>query len=119
MSFNSVRKRDLYPVNKLMEKTLAMDLFFTDLNSYATCLICKHKVLFREFNMRRHYKAKHSEAYDKYQGADRKKVSDQLNAEFNLTGEVPAKPDVRNEPKPEQKSPGNGSSRLVSTLFLF
>lgn len=107
MSLNSVRKRDLYPVNKLMEKTLAMDLFFTDLNSYATCLICKHKVLFREFNMRRHYKAKHSEEYDKYQGADRKKVSDQLNAEFNLIGGVPADPDVRNESKPEQKSPGN------------
>ncbi|XP_073343448.1 transcriptional regulator Kaiso isoform X1 [Pagrus major] len=114
MSYNSVRKRDLYPVNKLVEKTLAEELFFTDLNSYATCLICRHKVLFREFNMRRHYTAKHAEEYDRYQGPERRKVSDRLRADFTRIGGDPAGPVVREESTPEQKPPAMPSLKLIS-----
>lgn len=107
MSLSTVKlQRKDEPVNKPVEEKLAEELFFTELNTTATCLICRVKVLFKEFNMRRHYTTKHAGKYNKYNGEERKAVSDQLHADFNWCKEAPAGPDVRRESKPEQKPPG-------------
>lgn len=106
--FSAVKQATkLYPVHKKFEETLAMELFFTDLNTTATCLICGQKVLYREFNMKRHYTAKHAEQYHKYNGEKRKVISDQLHADFNRVKQTPAGPDLRGESKPAQSAPGN------------
>lgn len=102
MSSMDVNK--MYPVHKTFEKTVAKELFFTDLNTTATCLICGHKVLYREFNMKRHYTAKHAKQYQKYTGETRKVVSDELLADF--VKQLPEGPDLKRELQPEQNAPG-------------
>lgn len=84
MSFSIVQvKRKTEPVSKPVEEKCAKEYFFTELDTTATCLICKQKVLFKEFNMKRHYDAKHAEKYNPYQGQKRKMMYDQLQREFN------------------------------------
>ncbi len=101
------------PVSKKVEEKLAMQLFFTELNTTATCLICRQKVLFKEFNMNKHYTAKHAGQYNKYSGEERKAVSDQLHADFNrLKGTPAGDPDPRRECKLKQRPPG-------SLIYLF
>lgn len=84
MSLSIVQvKRKTEPVSKPVEEKCAKEYFFTELDTTATCLICKQKVLFKEFNMKRHYDAKHAEKYNPYQGQKRKMMYDQLQREFN------------------------------------
>ncbi|TKS72170.1 General transcription factor II-I repeat domain-containing protein 2 [Collichthys lucidus] len=95
----------MYPVTKKVEELLAKELFFTELNTTATCLICRQKVLYRVFNMKRHYTVKHAEQYNKYKEEERKVVSDRLHADFNYnrsTGE----PELKEESKPGQITTG-------------
>lgn len=70
----------MYPVHKKFEKTVAKELFFTDLNTTATVVpqmrLCGKKVLYREFNMKRHYTAKTAKQYQNYTGETREVVSD-------------------------------------------
>jgi hypothetical protein len=43
--------------------------FFVQNKDNAVCLICKDSVLvFKEFNVKRHYDARHKEEYDVFQG---------------------------------------------------
>ncbi|XP_035524753.1 transcriptional regulator Kaiso isoform X1 [Morone saxatilis] len=115
MSFSTDKqKTKLYPVTKKVEEILAMKLFFTELNTTATCLICRQTVLYREFNMKRHYTAKHAKQYNKYNGEERTAVSDQLLADFNRSKEPPADPDVRRDSLPDQRPPDMPSLKLIS-----
>lgn len=107
MSFSIVQlKRKTEPVKKPIEEKLAKDLFFTELNTTATCLVCRQKVLYKEFNMRRHYTTKHAGKYSKYNGEERKTVSDQLRADFSRFRGISADPGVKGESKPAQRPPG-------------
>lgn len=99
--------RKVEPVGKKVEEKLAMQLFFTELNTTATCLICRQKVLFKEFNMTKHYTAKHAGKYNKYSGEERKAVYDQLHADFSRCRGTTGDPDLSRESKVTQRSPGN------------
>lgn len=77
----TVNNTKLYPLHKKFQKKLAMELFFTDLNTAATGLICRKKVLFREFNMKKHYTAKHAKQYQNCYEEKRKVFSEQLYAD--------------------------------------
>lgn len=90
----------LYPVYKEYEKKLASELFFTDLNTTATCQLCGTKVLYREFNMKKHYTAKHAGQNHDYSREKQESASTQPHAEFNCDKETPVKH------KPEQNQPG-------------
>lgn len=106
MSTANTRKRTLYPVYKEYEQTLAAELFFTDLNTTATCFICGQTVLYREFNMRRHYNAKHAEQYNQYEGEERKEVSEKLRAIFKWHNRTTAEADVKEGSNSDQNIPG-------------
>lgn len=102
-----ILKRNEQPVNKKFEEALAMEYFFTELNNTtANCLICRQQVLFKEYNMKRHYFAKHAGEYDKYKGRRRKTISDQLHAAFNRSKGTVADPNAKRESEPQKSSPG-------------
>lgn len=102
----NTRKRTLYPVYKQYEQTLAAELFFTNLNTTATCVICGQTVLYREFNMRRHYNAKHAQQYNQYKGEERKEVSEELSASFKWNNQTAASADVKEGSDSHQNIPG-------------
>ncbi len=50
------------------------EFLFTEVKSKAVCLVCKQSVaVLKEYNIRRHYETKHSAAFSKYNGEERKK----------------------------------------------
>ncbi len=101
------------PVAMKVEERLAKEMFFTDLNTTATCLICGQKVLFREFNMKKHYIAKHAGEYNKYNRKVRKGVFDQLHADFNRPKGIPA---FEEKLKPRQRPTGTLFNNIQSSL---
>ncbi|TMS17294.1 Transcriptional regulator Kaiso [Larimichthys crocea] len=104
----------MYPVTKKVEELLAKELFFTELNTTATCLICRQKVLYRVFNMKRHYTIKHAEQYSKYKEEERKVVSNRLHADFNYNKRSTGEPELKEEPKPAQITTVMPSLKLIS-----
>ncbi|XP_034739517.1 transcriptional regulator Kaiso isoform X1 [Etheostoma cragini] len=116
-SVNTVKLRgnvEPLAVNMKVEEALAMEFFFTELNATATCLICRQKVLFKGFNMKRHYNAKHAGKYDKYKGRMRKIMSDTLHEDFNRCPGTSIGPDLRRESEPKLSSPDMPSLKLIS-----
>lgn len=113
MSLSIVQvKRKTEPVSKPVEEKCAKEYFFTELDTTATCLICKQKVLFKEFNMKRHYDAKHAEKYNPYQGQKRKMMYDQLQREFN--GLSPPASSLKREDEFKRCSADMPSLKLIS-----
>lgn len=92
-------------MHKKFEEELATQLFFTDLNTTATCQICGQKVLYREFNMKRHYAAKHAGQQPECGTKKEKAESGQLHADLDRQ-QTSADPDLRGELPPGQKAPG-------------
>ncbi len=82
-----------------------MDLIFTELYATTTCLICKQKVVYRDFNMKLHHTAKQAKEYNKYSGGDRNIASDQLHAYFNRPTVISA--GLKEKVKPNLTSPGS------------
>lgn len=112
MSFSIVQiGRKSEPVSKPVEEKVAREYFFTELGTTATCLICRQKVLFKEFNMKKHYDAKHAEKYNPYQDQKRKMMYDQLQREFN--GLSPLSPGIESEDEPKRCPAG-----IKLTLFI-
>uniref|UniRef100_A0A671KZD1 SPIN-DOC-like zinc-finger domain-containing protein n=1 Tax=Sinocyclocheilus anshuiensis TaxID=1608454 RepID=A0A671KZD1_9TELE len=61
-------------------KKVWQDAFlFTEINSRTVCLVCKQSVaVLKEYNIRRHYEAKHSQAFSKYSSEARKQKANEL-----------------------------------------
>lgn len=96
MSFSAIKLKTV--VNRHAEEKVANDHFFTDLNATATCLICRTKVLFKEFNMKRHYNAKHAAEFDKQKGEERKIMAARLLSHFHGFKDTSADSRVKTEP---------------------
>lgn len=109
-------ERNTKPASKHVEEALATEFLFTELNSTATCLICREKVLFKAFNMKRHYTAKHAGEYDVYKGRSRKDLSDELHAGFNRFRGVSLAHGCRRQTESEAKNTSQAmpSLKLIS-----
>ncbi len=66
-----------------LKKVWQDEFLFTEVKSKAVCLVCKQSVaVLKEYNIRRHYETKHSAAFSKYNGEERKKKANELLAKL-------------------------------------
>jgi hypothetical protein len=77
MSHHQTKKRKVGDENRSFNEKWKLDYFFTLVKDKAVCLLCSDSVsVLKEYNIKRHYEAKHETNYKNIQGQMRK---DQLN----------------------------------------
>ena len=73
------KKRRINDENREFNLKWTFDYFFINNNNKALCLICNEAItIFKEFNLSRHYDAKHKSEYDKYESQFRQNKIDSL-----------------------------------------
>lgn len=79
MSLPQVPKRKREREGGVFREKWERAYFFVEVKSVPTCLICNKIVsVLKEYNLRRHYKSKHSKSYDQYTEQTRDAILDQL-----------------------------------------
>lgn len=63
----------------VFRKKWERDYFFVEVKSMPTCLICKKIMsVLKEYNLKRHYKSKHSQSFDQYTEETRDAILSEL-----------------------------------------
>lgn len=73
------RKRKEEIVNRRFSEAWTLKYSFVEKNNRATCLICNFTVaVCKEYNVKRHYEAKHS-TFSRFEGKERERKIELLN----------------------------------------
>lgn len=79
MSLSKAAKRKREGEGRVFREKWERAYFFVEVKSMPTCLICKKIVsVLKEYNLKRHYKSKHSKSYDQYTEQTRDAILNEL-----------------------------------------
>ncbi len=103
------KSRQWHTDKRNFKKVWQDEFLFTEVKSKAVCLVCKQSVaVLKEYNIRRHYETKHSAAFSKYNGEERKKKANELLAKLR------SEQSALLRPSSAQEAPTRASMRFRS-----
>ena len=72
----SAKKRKVDAECRTFKQIWTTNFFFTEVKGKPLCLVCgEHVVVFKEYNLKRHYETKHAEKYKNLTDAERGRTS--------------------------------------------
>ena len=78
MDMPNNKKRKFLDEGRVFNPTWRERFFFYEYKGKPTCLICNTSVIEKEYNLKRHYEARHKDKFDALKGESRRQKSNEL-----------------------------------------